>query len=448
MDVIVALGAVFALLMFCVYKGIYLLYPLVAGLIIFMYIALKRGYKFRMLLDMVFKSLRKSLMIVNILILIGAITAVWRASGTVAYLVYHGIRLMNPNYFILYAFILSSIVSFLLGSSFGTIGTIGTILVVMVKGGNMNINMVAGAIIAGAYFGDRTSPMSSSANLVAAVTDTELYINIKNMFKTTAIPYILTLVLYTILSVRNPLHLGESRISAEIIEAFNLNMAVILPAVIILVLAAFRVDVKLSMLVSIVCGAVIAVLMQQVTVPDILRFVVSGYEMEGQTWLSGIIKGGGIISMLKASLLILVAFALSGVFEGASLLKDVEAWARNISNKIGVFATMIITSIVTGSFGCSQTLALMLAYQLMKKVYDSAGIDKYELAVDIEDTAIVISAMIPWNIAGAVPVAALTANAGFVIYAFYLYLLPLTSLLAKRFRFLRLESKKNSEVLP
>lgn len=95
------------------------------------------------------------------------------------YLVYYGIRFMNPNYFSLYTFILSSMVSFLLGSSFGTVGTIGTILMVMVRGGDMNVNMVAGSITAGAYFGDRISPMSSSANLVAAVTDTELYANIK-----------------------------------------------------------------------------------------------------------------------------------------------------------------------------------------------------------------------------------------------------------------------------
>lgn len=91
------------------------------------------------------------------------------------------------------------------------------------------------------------------------------------------------------------------------------------------------------------------------------------------------------------------------------------------------------------SFGCSQTLALTLAYQLVKKVYDSAGIDKYEPAVDIEDTAIVLSAMIPWNIAGAVPAAALSADSGFIVYSFYLYILPLVRLLAKRFKILRLE---------
>ncbi|MGE5632019.1 MAG: Na+/H+ antiporter NhaC family protein [Caulobacteraceae bacterium] len=442
MDVIAALCAVFILLMYCVYKGIFLFYPLFAGLIIFIAIAARHGFKSGELMGMVLRSSRKSLMIINILILIGAITAVWRASGTVAYVVYYGIKLMNPNYFVVYAFILSCIVSVLLGSSFGTVGTIGTILIVMVKGGNMNINMVSGAIIAGAYFGDRISPMSSSANLVAAVTDTELYKNVKNMFKTTVVPFVFTLAIYTVLSLKNPLHLGENRISTEIMNAFNLNVIVILPAVVILLLAAFRVDVKLSMFISIVCGAVIAVLVQKVAIPDILRYIVSGYEMSGQTLLGGIIKGGGVISMLKSALIILVAFALSGVFEGAALLKDIEAWFEKLSSKIGIFATMIITSLVTSSFGCSQTLALMLAYQLMKKVYDSSGKDKYEMAIDIEDTAIVLSVMIPWNISAAVPAATLAVDSGFVGYAIFLYILPLFSLLSKRFRFLRLEFGK------
>ena len=170
LDVVIALFSVFTLLMLSVYKGIEIFYPLFTGLIIFTFIAYRRGFGVRELAAMIVKGSRKSLMIINILLLIGAITAVWRASGTVAYVVYYGIRLINPSFFILYAFILCSIVSFLLGTSFGTVGTIGMILMVMVKGGNININIVAGAIIAGAYFGDRCTPISSRANLLASIT--------------------------------------------------------------------------------------------------------------------------------------------------------------------------------------------------------------------------------------------------------------------------------------
>jgi NhaC family Na+:H+ antiporter len=261
------------------------------------------------------------------------------------------------------------------------------------------------------------------------------------MFKTSVIPFAACILIYGVLSFQNPLYLGENEIGSEIIRIFKLNWIVVLPALIILVLAAFRVDVKLSMLVSIISGAVIALLVQKESIYDVVRYIITGYSIEEQSFLGDIIMGGGIASMLKVTLIILVSFALSGVFEGTSLLKDVEKWVFWLSGKIGIFATMIVTSIMAGSFGCSQTLAIMLTYQLVKNMYSSAGIDKYELAVDIENTVIVISALIPWNIAGAVPAAALTANSSYTIYAYYLYLLPLVCLAAKRIKLLRLDKK-------
>jgi NhaC family Na+:H+ antiporter len=433
MDVLIALAGIFIVLMLSVYKGIYIFYPLFAGLVIFTLIAMRRGFGLRELMAMVLKGSKKSLIIINILLLIGAITAVWRASGTVAYVVYYGIKLMEPNLFILYAFLLCCLVSFLLGTSLGTVGTIGTILMVMVKGADMNINIVAGAIIAGAYFGDRCSPMSSSAHLVATITETDLYINIKNMFKTSIVPFAVSLIFYGILSWHNPLQLVESRINEDILNSFSLNWVVIIPAVLILVLAAFRVNVKLSMLLSIISGAVIAFWVQQESIVDILRYILMGYSMHEQSFLGDIIAGGGVASMVKVTLIILVSFALSGIFEGTSLLKDIESRIAWIRGKIGVFATMLVTAIITGSFGCSQTLAIMLTYQLIRNLYNDEGLDKYKLAIDIEDTVIVISALIPWNIAGAVPAAALTADSSYALYAYYLYLLPLAGLLLRRF---------------
>lgn len=438
MDVIAALGGIFIFLMLSVYKGINVIYPLFLGLIIFIIIACRRDFKLKELADMALKGSKKSFAIITILLLIGAITGVWRASGTVAYLVYYGIKLMNPRYFILYAFILSCIVSFFLGTSFGTVGTIGIILMVMVKGGNININIVAGAIISGAYFGDRCSPMSSSANLVATITETDLYKNIKNMFKTSAIPFVACIAIYGILSFQNPLYLGESEINAEIAKTFNLNWVVILPALIILLLAALRVEVKLSMLASIISGAFIAVLIQKETIVDVVRYIAIGYNMEGQSFLGDIIKGGGISSMLSVALIMFVSFALSGVLDGTSLLEDIEKLILKLRRKTGIFAAMIVTSIMLGAFSGSQTLAVMLVYQLVRNIYDSAGIDRYELAVDIENTVIVISPLIPWNIAGAVPAAALTADSSYTIYSYYLYLLPLIILITKKFKALRL----------
>lgn len=432
MEVIIAFVAVFVLLMFSVYKGIFILYPLLFGFAVFVVIALRRGHKAGALLMSVLKSFKKSLLIINILILIGAITAVWRASGTVAYIVYYGIQLIHPKLFVLSAFLLCCLISFLLGTSFGTIGTVGMILMIMVKGSNISLNMVAGAVIAGAYFGDRCSPMSSSANLVAAVTDTELYKNIRNMFATSAVPMGLSIIIYGILSVRNPVYMAGSGIGQELTASFNLSGWVILPALVILILAVFKVDVKVSMLVSILLGAGIAILVQHNTMIEVLTYILTGYRMEGGGLLSEIIKGGGIASMVKVTLIILVSFAISGIFEATDILKEAEQRMEQLGKKLSTFGTMIVTGIFSASFGCSQTLAIMLVYQLVNKLYERTGKDKYELAVDIENTVIVISALIPWNIAGAVPAAALSVDAGFIPYAFYLYLLPLCSLVMRQ----------------
>ncbi|HPX67833.1 MAG TPA: Na+/H+ antiporter NhaC family protein [Bacillota bacterium] len=437
MDVAAALIVTFMLLMLSVYRGINILYPLLIGLIIFITVAYKRGYKPKEIIGMILKGIRKSMLIISIMMLIGAIMSVWRASGTVAYVVYYGIRFVDPNLFILYAFLLSCVVSFLLGTSFGTVGTIGTILMVMVKGGDININIVAGAIMSGIYFGDRCSPMSSSANLVSVLTETDLYTNIKNMFRTTAVPFLIASIIYGILSFQNPLQLGENRIITGIVQTYNLNWVVSMPAIIILVLAFFKVDIKISMAVSILCGAAVAVFFQKETIGDVLKYIIMGYSRPEQSFLGDIMAGGGIISMINVVLIVLIAFSLSGVLEGASLLKFAGNLIIKLGKKVGIFAAVILTSIIAGAFGGSQTLAVMLTYQLVRNMYDSAGIDKYELAVDLENTAIVMAPLIPWNIAGAVPAAALTADNSYVLYSFYLYLIPLANLVMKKFEIIK-----------
>jgi len=279
--------------------------------------------------------------------------------------------------------------------------------------------------------------MSSSANLVSVLTETGLYTNIKNMFRTTAVPFLIASIIYGVLSFQNPLQLGENRITTGIVQTYNLNWVVSMPAIIILVLAFFKVDIKISMAVSILCGAAVAVFFQKETIGDVLKYIIMGYSRPEQSFLGDIMAGGGIISMINVVLIVLIAFSLSGVLEGASLLKFAGNLIIKLGKKAGIFAAVILTSIITGAFGGSQTLAVMLTYQLVRNMYDSAGIDKYELAVDLENTAIVMAPLIPWNIAGAVPAAALTADNSYVLYSFYLYLIPLANLVMKKFKIIK-----------
>ncbi len=397
------------------------------GLACFILLSWHRGYPLAALGGMLLAGSKQSLIVIRIFVLIGAITAVWRACGTIPFIVYHGIALMNAQYFILAAFLLSAMVSFLLGTSFGTVGTMGVVLMVLAKSGNVDVDVTAGAIIAGAYFGDRCSPMSSSATLVAALTRTQLYLNLGNMLKTSVLPFLLSCFGYVFFSLKNPLFVGDNPILSSIPQAFDISLIVLLPAVLILLLAAAKIDVKVSMGLSILTGIAIALQVQHVNVSDLLQYIATGYRLEQPGLLANVIQGGGLYSMLQVSLIVLISSAYSGLFAGTGLLQDIEQNCERISRKIGVYAGTVVTSIATAAFSCNQTLAVMLTHQLTYKTYEKMKLSNYRLALDLENTVIIIAALIPWNIAGAVPAAALSADIGFIPYALYLFLVPLTN---------------------
>ena len=416
----------FCSLLLSLYMEISLLYPLLLGLAGFVVLAFFRGHSLPSLFSMLLNGSMQSLLVIRIFVLIGIITAVWRACGTIPFIVYYGIAYLSEQYFILSAFLLSSIMSILLGTSFGTVGTMGVILMVLAKSGNVDVNIVAGAIIAGAFLGDRCSPMSSSANLVAALTKTSLYLNLENMLKTSVLPFILTCAGYAFFSLSHPLIGGNNPILAAIPQSFDLNPIVLLPAVLIIAMAAVKIDVKISMFLSSLVGMAIALFVQKVELLTLLEYVATGYQLGQQGPLSEVIKGGGLLSMLQVSLIVLISSAYSGLFAGTGLLRDIELAYELISRKTGIYISTLITSFVTSAFACNQTLAVMLTHQLAQETYEKKQVNRYRLALDLENTVIVISPLIPWNIAGAVPAAALSADSGFIPYALYLFFVPLT----------------------
>lgn len=430
MDIIIGMLATFSILLLSIYHGIFVGIPLVIGLFIFIFISWKRGFSLKAICMMSFNGGKKSFVVLKIFILIGAITAIWMAAGTVPAIVYYGIKLMNPNYFILYAFLISSLVSVLLGTSLGTASTVGLALIVMAKGGNVDLNLAAGAIIAGAYFGDRCSPMSSSANLVANLTETDIFTNIRNMISTSAIPFIISIVLYTIFSLEQPLSFVGSSVDSEILHSFHIDWLVLLPAILIIVFSVFKVNVKSSMLFSILIAVLLSVFIQHYSIKNIINYLFFGFYLTPDNPLYSIIKGGGIISMWKASLVVYVSCALAGIFAGTNMLNSVEKILARARTRTELFAYTIVVSILTAAFGCNQSMATVLTNQLVASTYQEKNIDKYTLALDLENTGIVLAALIPWNIAAYVPTTTMDVSpVGFVPYAFYLYLLPLVCLI-------------------
>lgn len=418
------------MLVFAVIKGIFVGFPLLISLCLFIALAVSKGFKLNEVLSLSLKGAKKALIVLQIFILIGAITGAWMVSGTVPSLVYYGASIMNPQWFLLFTFLICSLVSMMLGTAFGTVGTVGLAFMLMARSGGADLAMTAGAIISGAYFGDRSSPMSSSANLVAHITGTELYSNIKNMMLTALIPFILSLAFFGILSLNQDFNAFDLSLNKNIATTFVTQPIVVFPALLILVLALFKVPVKLSMSASIVTAALIALFIQQTPPIELIRAIVLGFKLPPTNSLSAIIGGGGIISMWKAAVVVTTSSALAGIFEGTQMLSAVETLIQRAKTRFFIFGTTVIVSTLNCAIGCNQSIAIILTEQLMRKTYESGNQSKAQLAVDIENTGVVIAALTPWNIAAFVPTSTLGLDPySYLPYAFYLYSIVLIAIL-------------------
>ena len=402
MNSLVALILCFIVLMVSVFKGYFIAYPLLVSLGILIVTFTCIGFSIRTLIKMGLASIHKSLPVFNILLLIGAVTATGMAAGTIPALVYYGIQFIHPQYFVLSAFVLTSFVSVLLGTSFGTVGTVGVALMLAAKGADINPHLVAGAIIAGAYFGDRASPMSSSANLVASITKTKLHRNIRAMVATSWLPAIASIFIYLLFSFGNPARIGNSEAIAEIPKSFNVDPLVLLPALAVLVLALLQVEVKLTLLVSIGFGFVLGASLQGYSFFQLVKFALLGFHLGPKTSLTEVIAGGGIISMARVLIVVILSTALAGIVVETKTLASVERILEKASSRSNLFLGTAIVSLASAAFGCTQTIAILMTQQLVQKKYEREGLDGHQLAVDIENTAVVLSPLIPWNIAGLV----------------------------------------------
>ncbi len=427
MDILLALFISFCALIFSALKGYFVGYPLLVAIAIFISILIRRGFQLPALLNMAVRGSQKSLPVLKVLLLIGAVTSAWMAAGTVPTIVYYGIQWISPQWFVLAAFGLTSVVSLLIGTSFGAVSTVGMALMIMANGSGANSAVIAGAIIAGAYVGDRCSPMSSSAILIASITQTQLYSNIRAMWKTALLPLGVSLVIYTGLSLLNPVRVENQTFLAQTQQTFHIAPIALLPALIILLLSLAQVSVTRSMLWSIGGAIALAIGVQHYTLLDLIRFMTLGFRLNSASPLYDIFKDGGIVAMLRVSVVVILSTAFVGIFAETQILDKLNSAIVGIKSRRHCFFTTCWVGIATATFGCTQTIAILLTEQLVTPNYGELPDDRDRLALDLENTVVVLSPLIPWNIAGLVPATVLHVGFGFVPFACYLYLLPLIS---------------------
>lgn len=410
-------------LIVCIVTGTELIYALLFGMLCFSWYTVKKGRTLGNVVRLLLDGMARVGNIIIIFVLIGCLTASWRVGGTIPFILYHSIDLIKPKYFVLCTFLLCCMMSFLTGTSFGTSSTMGVICMMISNAAGLNPMLTAGAILSGIFFGDRCSPMSSSAILVCSLTGTDIYRNIKKMMKTSLVPFLITCILYVILAsgmTADP----DPTVTALFEENFSLNWITAMPAVLMLLLALLRIDVKIAMGVSIVAASAAAVMVQGISAGELIRILWTGGTFEKGSRLAALLDGGGISSMVEVSAIVLISASYSGIFSATPLLSGVKEQLKKTVSKLTPFGTVIITSVIASAVSCNQSLGTILTWQICDDFYQ----DKEDLAIALENSVILIAALIPWAIAGAVPVATIGAEMTCLVAAFYLYLVPLWNL--------------------
>lgn len=424
---VLTIGIFCALLIICIITGKSILYALLAGLIIFSLYGKKQGYSWRQISRMALQGVWKVKNILLTFILIGMLTALWRQAGTIPAIICYTVHLIKPSTFLLMTFLLNCLISVLTGTALGTAATIGVVCATMASALGIPSWMTGGAILSGVYFGDRCSPVSTSALLVAELTETGIYTNIKNMIKSALAPFTITCILYLTVSIQ--LH-GKTEmpdLGHAFGSEFRLSWIALLPAAVILLLSVVQAGVKIAMIASIVTAIPVCIGLQNMAFTELPELLLNGFHSTDVT-VAAMLNGGGITSMLKVGAIVCISSSYSGIFQATGILNGFQKMVCLLADRTKPYFAVLVTSILTSVMACNQTLAIMLTGQLCSRTEP----DKLRFANNLEDSAVIIAPLVPWSIACAVPLTAAGAPGYSVLFAVFLYLLPLCDLVLKK----------------
>ena len=412
------------ILLSCILLHVPILWALAAGLCLFWAYGRKRGFRWGQLLQMSLSGMAQSKNILLVFLLIGMLTALWRACGTVPLIICETVGLIGPHTVLLMSFLLNCAVSMLTGTAFGTAATMGVICMTMAVSLGVNPVLAGGAVLSGAFFGDRCSPVSTSALLVSELTGTSIFANIRRMLHSAGLPFLLACAAYTVLGMGGSSGGRTPDLRALFAREFVFHWSMLLPAAVILLLSLCRVRVKMAMLVSIAAGMVVCLWVRRQPVWEVLQVVLLGYHASDPQ-VAGMMDGGGVVSMLQVTAIVCISSAYAGIFQQTGLLSQVKRQIARLSERITPYGGTLVTAAFSSMVACNQTLAILLTHQLCGDLEADAACQ----ALNLEDTAVVVAPLIPWSIACAVPLTSAGAPLSSVLAACFLYLLPACRLL-------------------
>ncbi len=371
---------------------------------------------------------------VLILLLIGALVGVWIQGGVIPTLIHYGLRILSPSLFLPSAFVVCLIMSLVMGSSYGTIGTVGLALVGMAVALGAHVPTTAGAVLCGAYFGDKMSPLSDTTNIAAAVGDADLFRHIRSMMYTTIPAAIITLVLFFLVGRRaGSLELTEMQPMMEGIgNQWNISYIHFLPVLLMLGMALRRVGTLLLLFIGVVVGGAWAAVFQSGSLADVFVAATIGYQStSGVASVDQVLTRGGMTSMQAVIILVILAGALGGAMNAtgvfAALVEGLARWIKSTGTLIvAVLTSAYFVILLTGN----QALGIILVGQVFLPVFKSRGIDRVVLTRSLEDSATLGAPLVPWGAAGGVCSALLgVPTTQYLPFMWFAFLVPVFSII-------------------
>jgi NhaC family Na+:H+ antiporter len=417
---------------------------LVLAAMIALIIGRRAGYTSEQLREAAIASVTTGVSAIFILFAVGALTGAWAMSGTLMAMVYYGLQILSPHYFYMTSALLCGIIAFSIGSSWTVAATIGIGLVGIAVNMELSPAVTAGAVISGAYFGDKSSPLSDTANLAAAVGGAELYQHLREVLWTSIPALAITLTIFFFMGSPGDFDATEKLDSIR--TTFDVSLVHFLPLLVVIVLAALRFPPFTTIMMGALAGAVLAVVLSPERViafaadPDLATplallkgawlALASGYtSTTGYETIDMLASRGGMERMLDTIWLIIVALAFGGVVEKAGVIERLIAPVlAAVKSNGGLVAATVGSTVATNAVTADQYIAIVLPGRMFKGAFQKRGLAPVVLSRSLGDSATVTSALIPWNSCGAFMAATLgVATVAYAPFTFFNILSPLIS---------------------
>ena len=408
---------------------------------------------FHKMLDEVANNIKSTASAILILLMVGALAGTWMVSGIIPSMIYYGLQILSPAIFLPATLIICSVISIATGSSWTTSATVGIALIGIGGALGFDLGMVAGAVVSGAYFGDKLSPMSDTTNLAPAMAGTDLFTHIKYMTLTTIPTYIITLILFIVLglSVEVSGEANTNDLLNSITASFNVTPLLFLVPVIVIGLIVKKTEPLVALLVGTLLAGIFAIIFQpeivtQITNADSLTFK-SAYKgvmqaittevivpTESKT-LADLFTSGGMAKMLPTIWLILCAMVFGGIMDAIGALARIsESLLKLAHTTFGLFASTVGSCLALNITASDQYLAIVVPGKMFAKAYKDKGLAPENLSRTLEDTGTVTSVLVPWNTCGAYQAGTLgVSTLDYLPYAFFNILSPFMTLIFAAF---------------